>query len=96
MHWVELLTPLARGSERRMSRRVWQLGRSSNSLRECFDSALVKCVLHGRGVEKQVILGRNLAKQHMLKWALQVQKSPFNKKKMKTILVKWAVDKAGY
>ena len=52
LHCAELLIPLARGRERRMSRRVWQLGRSSNSLRECFNSALVKCVLHGRGVEK--------------------------------------------
>ena len=68
LHWAELLTPSARGRERRMSRRVWQLGRSSNSLRECFDSALVKCVLHGRGVEKQIILSRNLAKQNMLEW----------------------------
>ena len=46
LHWAELLTPSARGRERRMSRSVWQLGRSSNSLRECFDSALVRCALH--------------------------------------------------
>ena len=53
LHWAELLTPSASGRERRMSRRVRQLGRNSNSLRECFTSALVKCVLEGGRVEKQ-------------------------------------------